>query len=146
MENPGGQDEQDTVELWYAPLPKPLTAIAWHHYFVVRRGTTNTTKTTDRYEVWQTKNAGGESAGHVHKNLMGAERGVGGGAAVRVREWTGAEAERLARVLDAAFANYPHRERYLVFPGPNSNTFVGWVLSEAGVRHRLDWRGIGRWF
>ena len=31
-----------------------------------------------------------------------------------------------------------------MWPGPNSNTFVAWVLREAGVEHALDPRGIGR--
>jgi hypothetical protein len=31
-----------------------------------------------------------------------------------------------------------------MWPGPNSNTFVAWVLREAGVEHALDPRAIGR--
>ncbi len=129
------------VELWAAPLPKPLTAFAWHHYFVVRR-----TERSDRYEVWQTQDAGGESMGHVHRNLMPPERGVGGGPASCLQRWNGATAERISVVLADAFTRYPHRDRYLVFPGPNSNTFVAWVLREGNVDFVFDWRAIGSHF
>jgi hypothetical protein len=57
--------------------------------------------------------------------------------------WEGEEARRIARVLEKA-AEYPHCERYRMWPGPNSNTFVAWVLREAGIAARLDPRGIGR--
>lgn len=117
-----------SVELWYAPLPRPLSRFAWHHWFVVRAGSA-----TDRWEVWQSQNAGGESVGHVHKNLMAPERGVGGGDAVHVFTWRGAEAENIVRVLERTRTHYPDRFRYLSFPGPNSNTFVAWVLRRAGL-------------
>lgn len=117
-----------TVELWYAPLPRPLSWFAWHHWFVVRHG-----ETIDRWEVWQSQSAGGESTGHIHKNLMRPESGVGGGASVRLFRWQGMEAENIVRILEHAWTNYPHRLRYLAFPGPNSNTFVAWVLKRAGL-------------
>ena len=132
-----------SVELWYAPLPRPLSRFAWHHWFVVRDG-----DSVARWEVWQTQNAGGESVGHVHKNLMAAERGVGGGNAVHVFTWHGAEAENIARVLERTWSHYPDRFRYLSFPGPNSNTFVAWVLRRAGLTADaallLKWQAIGR--
>lgn len=34
-------------------------------------------------------------------------------------------------------SDYPHRERYLAWPGPNSNIFASWVLRRAGIRHRI---------
>src|SRR5713101_8836549 len=41
-------------------------------------------------------------------------------------------------------AEYPYRRRYLAWPGPNSNTYVAWVLRRAGVAADLDPRGIGK--
>ncbi|MBC7807324.1 MAG: DUF3750 domain-containing protein [Akkermansiaceae bacterium] len=135
--------ESVTVELWYAPLPRPLSRFAWHHWFVVRDG-----PTAVRWEVWQRQGAGGESAGHIYKNLMRPESGVGGGASVRLFTWQGAEAENIARILERAWTNYPHRTRYLAFPGPNSNTFVAWVLKRSGLAGDgallLRWQAIGR--
>ena len=48
-----------SVELRYAPLPY-IGLIAWHYWFVVSDGTGR-----HRWEVWQTKNAGGFCIGHV---------------------------------------------------------------------------------
>ena len=126
------------VQLRYATLPRPLGALAAHYWFVVWDG-----EACHRWEVWQTKNAGGRSIGHVHCDLKPPDAGVGGGPAVIAVEWSGADALAIASVLAAA-RRYPHRERYLAWPGPNSNTFVAWVLRRAGIRHRLGWRALGK--
>lgn len=135
------------VELWYAPLPPPLSRFAWHHWFVVRDG-----DAADRWEVWQTKNAGGESRGHVVKNLMAPQRGVGGGDAVCLFTWRGSDAEGLVRALRRAWVSYPFQNVYRAFPGPNSNTFVAWILRRAGLGRDaallLKRQAVGRgwWF
>ena len=35
-------------------------------------------------------------------------------------------------------------DRYRYWPGPNSNSYVAWVLERAGIEYALGWRGIGR--
>ena len=47
-----------------------------------------------------------------------------------VWETTGAEAERLIPKIEAAIAAYPHGKRgaYRLWPGPNSNSFVAYIL------------------
>jgi hypothetical protein len=47
-----------------------------------------------------------------------------------VHEIRGDEAERLIPQFEAAIAAYPFAERggYRIWPGPNSNSFVAWVL------------------
>jgi hypothetical protein len=121
------------VELRAAPLPF-IGAIAVHCWFVVAG---------ERWEVWQTKNAGGTCIGHVHRGLKPPEDGVGGGPSHVVARWEGDAAQRIAAVLNQV-EKYPYRERYRSWPGPNSNTFVAWVLREARVEHRLPWRALGR--
>jgi len=111
--------------LRYAPLPW-IGALAWHYWFVVADETGR-----HRWEVWQTKNAGGTCIGHVHRDLKAPEDGVGGGPSRVVTEWFGED---------------PYCETYHYWPGPNSNTFVAWVLREAGIQHPLDPRGLGRKF
>ncbi len=59
-------------------------------------------------------------------------------------EWRGDEAARLAAVLSRCGSEYPFCSRYLPWPGPNSNTFVAWVLAQSGVEHALGWRAVGR--
>lgn len=40
---------------------------------------------------------------------------------------SGAQAVSLIPKVEEAIANYPWRDEYQVFPGPNSNTFPAWV-------------------
>ena len=79
----------------------------------------------------------------MHCDLKAPEDGVGGGPSRLAKEWAGDEALRIARVLRQA-GTYPWCETYRMWPGPNSNTFVAWVLRQAGVEHTLDRRGIGK--
>jgi hypothetical protein len=127
------------VQLRYAPLPW-IGAFAWHYWFVVTDATG-----CHRWEVWQTKNAGGTCIGHVHCDLKPPEDGVGGGPSRLATQWDGEAARRILEVLKNV-KTYPYCERYRYWPGPNSNTFVAWVLRQAGVEHVLDRRGIGRRF
>jgi hypothetical protein len=126
------------VELRYAPLPV-IGLIAVHYWFVVRDDMGG----CHRWEVWQTQNAGGRAIGHVHCDLKAPEDGVGGGPARLAATFTGTEAERIAEVLARA-DKYPHARKYRYWPGPNSNSFVAWVLRQAGIRYALHWKGIGR--
>ena len=126
-----------TVELRYAPLPV-IGIIAWHYWFVV-----TDEQGCHRWEVWQTKNAGGSCIGHVHCDLKRPQDGVGGGPSRVAAQWSGEPALRIARVL-AEVESYPYCETYRYWPGPNSNTFVAWVLRQAGIDEALDPRGIGR--
>jgi hypothetical protein len=102
----------------------------------------------ERWEVWQTKNAGGRGTnhvriGHVYCNLKAPEDGVGGGPSRVLADWEGDAARRIAEVLNQ-IGKYPYCERYRYWPGPNSNSFVAWVLREARIEHRLPWRALGR--
>jgi hypothetical protein len=125
------------AQLKFASLPAPLGLVAVHFWFTVGG---------DRWEVWQRRNAGGTSFGHLHRNLKAPEEGVGGGPARLACEWPGAAGIRIRNVLEESALCYPFRQRYLPWPGPNSNTFVAWVLRRAGIDYRLPWKAIGRNF
>jgi len=126
------------VELRYATLPWPLRHVAAHYWFVVWDD-----DGCHRWEVWQTRNAGGRSIGHVHCDLKTADEGVGGGPMRVAAQFTGGDAMAIARVLRHA-ESYPYSQRYFVWPGPNSNTFVAWVLRRAGVAQPLNWMAFGK--
>lgn len=126
------------VQLRYAPLPF-IGAIAVHYWFVVY----DDHGACHRWEVWQTKDAGGTSYGHVHCDLKAPEADVGGGPSRLATEWHAEEAARIAAVL-AEPRGYPQHARYRYWPGPNSNSFVAWVLQRAGIDYALHWKGIGR--
>jgi hypothetical protein len=131
----------NSVQLRYATLPFPLGWLAVHYWFVVFEPG----GACHRWEVWQTKNAGGTSVGHLHCDLKGPDAGVGGGPARIAAEWTGEQAASIRRILENC-GHYPYCHRYLPWPGPNSNTFAAWVLRQAGIAHRLPWKAIGRHF
>ena len=125
------------VELRYAGLPF-IGFLAVHYWFVVEeRGERH------RWEVWQIADAGGTSVGHLHLDLKAPEADVGGGPSRIAAEWRGEAAERIAAVLSQCGRQYPFCARYLPWPGPNSNTFVAWVLAQAGIEHGLGWRAHG---
>lgn len=126
------------VELRRAGLPF-IGVLAVHYWFVVEEGGER-----HRWEVWQSADAGGRSAGHLHQDLKAPEADVGGGPSRVEAEWRGDEATRIAAVLSRCASDYPFCGRYFAWPGPNSNTFVAWVLARAGIEHRLGWRGHGR--
>lgn len=123
------------VELWAAKLPV-LGRIAWHHWLIVDR-----TDCYDRWEVWQTKGLTKNSWGYLYRNLGARSAGVGNGEGWRIESWGGDEANYLAGRIETSPTAYPWRNRYVVVPGPNSNTYVQWVLREV---HQLGWHGIGR--
>src|SRR5262245_26057273 len=111
------------VQLRCASLPSILGLIVDHYWFVVIEEASR----RHRWEVWQKSNAGGRSIGHVHCDLKNPDAGVGGGPARIAKEWSGADASRLRRVIEQS-RQYPYCHRYHYWPGPNSNTFAAWVL------------------
>ena len=127
------------VHLRYAALPWLAGWVADHYWFVVYD---NGTGACHRWEVWQSPDAGGVSIGHVHCDLKGPDEDVGGGPARIAAVWHGAQARALRAVLEHP-ERYPHTQHYAYWPGPNSNTFVAWVLREAGVDYRLNARAVG---
>ena len=131
------------VQLKYASLPAPLGLLAVHYWFNVLDPASGI---CDRWEVWQSRDAGGTSCGHLHCNLKAPESGVGGGPARLAAEWQGDEALRLKGILEEAKTRYPFCDHYLPWPGPNSNTFAAWVLRAAGIELRLPWNAIGKDF
>lgn len=128
------------VELKYAGIPR-LGIIAVHYWFVA-----SDNGFRDRWEVWQSPNAGGASTGHLHRNLMHPDSSVGGGPTQLEKVWTDADARNISEALFESWKVYPFRECYRAVPGPNSNTYVAWVLNRAKISHRLSWKAIGKNF
>jgi hypothetical protein len=128
------------VQLRRASLPQPLSAMAVHYWFAAWDADF---RVWERWEVWQQKGLTTTSWGYVHRDLSAIDAPVGGGESVVERQWYGDEARALIAALHAS-PLYPHRDLYRAWPGPNSNTYVAWVLREAGVAADLDPKAIGK--
>lgn len=113
------------VELRAARIPI-IGFFAHHHWFVVVRSGRR-----DRWEVWQHANVGGDfSVGYLHKNLLPPDAGVGNGPSWVIQCWRGEVTRTLASRIESSPDTYPWCFKYRYWPGPNSNTFVQWVLGE----------------
>lgn len=134
------------VQLRAAKIPL-VGWLAVHYWYVVLDS-----QTAQRWEVWQRRELKPESWGHLHKNLMNPDAGVGNGASWLVHQWSGSNgdakgtaiADRLGEIIINSPETYPHRYCYRYWPGPNSNTYAQWVLSQAEIEFNLGWRGVGR--
>ncbi len=134
-------DELEPQALLVAvPLPPPLT-FAVHPWFLVQEPG----GAWARWEVWQDPR---EPWGHVlHQEDLtpaGSTDDFGGGPPHVLARWSGAEATRLAATLAREAPSYRHRDRYLAWPGPNSNTFVVEMLRAADLEVDLPACMIGR--
>ncbi|NNE01053.1 MAG: DUF3750 domain-containing protein [Pirellulaceae bacterium] len=121
------------VDLYAARLPPPFS-FAEHYWLLIGRD-----DSIDRWEVWQ--EPGGDSWGHLHRNLLTPTQSVSRRPSRFVRRWQGGTADELAKRIEASPTQYPWLNRYHYWPGPNSNTYVQWIL---GQSYQLGWRGFGR--
>lgn len=93
-----------------------------------------------RYEVvgWGTP---------VRRNAYAADARWYGNRPYVVAEFSGDEAARLIPRIEQSIARYPHQQRgsYTVWPGPNSNTFVAWVVRNTdGLSAELPPVAVGK--
>ena len=132
-------DNQHVVSLWASNIPN-LGAIAVHHWFVI-----DDCGEQSRWEVWQTANVIcndiGESWDHLHRDLLPLEQGMRNGAAYKLEQWTGETARQLIQRIHSSPEQYPWCSKYRYWPGPNSNTYVQWVLLG---RYSLGRKGLGK--
>ena len=60
-------------------------------------------------------------------------------------DYRGASAARLIPAIEAAVARYPAPDRYRAWPGPNSNTFIAWLVREVpGLEVALPANALGK--
>lgn len=68
-----------------------------------------------------------------------------GGGDVRLHgSWHGNEAAEAIVCLKREVPRYPHKNVYRAWPGPNSNTFVDYMLRECGLHADLPATAIGK--
>lgn len=126
------------VELRAAKIPH-IGLIAAHYWFVIYRA-----GETQRWEVWQKAQQNTTSWGYIHNNLLPITQGVGNGDSWLETQWQGQQAMQLAALIEQSPLNYPNKQRYCYWPGPNSNTYVQWLLNQAQISYQLRPQGIGK--
>jgi len=111
------------VQVWAARTWGWKGAFAVHSWIVLKdEGAAE----YERYEVvgWGV----GRGLPAVRRNLRPADGYWAGNAPELLGEKRGAEAAAAIPKIRAAIAAYPWADRYLTWPGPNSNSFVAYVL------------------
>ena len=127
------------IQLRAAKITGLIGYIAVHYWFAIIKD-----NQIDRWEVWATPSRSQESWGHLHKNLMSYENGVGNGKSWVESEWNGKFALNLAEIIEHTPQIYPYNHYYRYYPGPNSNTYVQWVLNQTKSNYFLSEKGIGK--
>lgn len=142
LNHSGGNEPM--VTLWTSAIPM-LGKIAEHHWLVISDEGSHT-----RWEVWQSANVIcndiGESWDHLHRDLLPPEQGVGNGPAYKLCAWLDDDARYLIDRITTSPQRYPWCSQYRYWPGPNSNTYIQWIL--LGM-HTLGRKGLGKrycWF
>jgi hypothetical protein len=128
------KNDRYQVFLFSSPASIPVS-FERHHWFVTnRKGELN------RYEVIMTNNRDNGDVIHLFKNYLPPYRGIG--VIHRQRKWLwGAKLMGMAEGGDDSFVHrmvdaiensrysYPRVREYKLF-GPNSNTYVEWILEQ----------------
>lgn len=141
-----------SVALWASPMPRPIS-FAVHTWFVV-----SYQGNQDRYEVWDP--ASSNTNGVLCINIAPPDRGCRTHifsdplqsqqtfTSLQLAEVTGPAGSAAAALYNFIVHNspaYPHKGRYVMYPGPNSNTYTQWVLNQfADSELRLPWNAFGK--
>lgn len=133
------RDRGATAAVLSFTLLHPLDGIARHAWFAVRDAGES------RWERWEIGSYSGSTGpyawGHVHRNLGGPIQGSN----VRLHGiLRGKRARRFIACLRKESPEYEHRELYVPWPGPNSNTYVDVMMRRCGFRAELPATAIGK--
>ena len=132
------------VELRAAKIPGLAGIIADHYWLLILRSVEEKhDQTCDRWEVWQHSDQNDSCWGHLHKNLLTPFQGVGNGSSHLIKQWMDDEALSIAKKIEASPRTYPFTKKYRYWPGPNSNTYAQWIVSD---KMKLSIRAIGKNF
>lgn len=121
---PKPEEEKEAVVQVYA-----ARTYNWRGYFAVHPWIAIKPKNADRYTVYQV----------TGWNLWRQGTSVSARPDVPDRYWygrrpqllqtlTGESAEKAIPQIEQAAADYPYADRYQLWPGPNSNTFIAYIL------------------
>ncbi len=138
----------DQAWLMGSKLPFPLSFIAIHTWFVV----SDRQNLTHRWEIWHRQLPAEKRFGHIHYNLFPPFLGIAINPLTRSRTWAskvynyweGDIPLELLRLLAESAQSYPVRNKYHYWPGPNSNTYIQWILRRLSQPvENLPWKAVG---
>lgn len=94
----------------------------------------------ERWEVFQRKN--NKDMGYVYKNLFNPKEGMNINPWRKHPKW---KSKEIFSVKEKNAKEYPHKNKYVLWPGPNSNTFTQWVLNQfSEIKNKLPWNAFGK--
>lgn len=137
------------VSLYRCPANLPFF-FAIHPWFVVEIGNTVT-----RWEVGFRSYASATNWNHLYKDLLPPFKGIGifpysfaylweGQKVASIEGEENSTAERMAKFIQDSPNIYPFCNEYSL-SGPNSNTYVQWVLNNfPEFKVKLPWNAIGK--
>ena len=128
-----------------AAIPGAITDIARHSWFAVRG---EGEEQWERWEVFQftirprqRPNGGWD---YLHRRIHDPLDDVGAGYVQIHGVLRGAEASRFIACLRRESPDYEHRANYVVWPGPNSNTYVDVMMRRCEFPAELPTTAIGK--
>jgi hypothetical protein len=124
--------ETPLVRLYYSPL-KWIGFGAIHPHLITHDKTG-----WNRWEIWDIDPKTGS---YLRKNGVGLNHHMGRGDQWVAAEWHGNDAQLILDILKEG--SYPYKYNYWFWPGPNSNTFIGWVLRRAQIKFDFPFRAWG---
>jgi hypothetical protein len=136
------QDETATVMVMSAALGGPMKQVARHPWIAARpRGSS----AFERWEVMCCPSSTSGTVRHSHRSPL-SDHGGGGGDVQVHAVIRGTAATSAIECIRREAEVYPYDDEYLVWPGPNSNTFVDWMVRTCALDVELPSTSIGRDF
>ncbi len=133
--------EEAVVLVGSAALAAPMNGIARHPWVALREAGA---QRWERWEVMCCPNSSPMSTVRRSSISPLSDHGGGGGDVRFHGVWKGKRAEKMIECIRREAPRYPYRNRYLAFPGPNSNTFVDYMMRKCGIHANLAAGSIGK--
>jgi len=133
-------DAKSYVIVGSGALPDAMNKIARHPWISLKRPG----ESWERWEVMCCSKSPPLGTVRRHGVLPDSDHGAGGGD-VRYHAFVeGVEAEEIIECVRREGPKYPHRFSYRVWPGPNSNTFVDYLIRECDIGSDLPASSVGK--
>jgi len=139
VHEPKGTDP--VVIVGSAALPEPISGIARHPWVSLRPGG------SEKWERWEVMCCPDGSKFSTVKRSSIRPTSDYGGSGGDVRFHALIRGKRAAKIISCVrkkAPTYPQRNEYQGWPGPNSNTFVDWLVRACAIRTELPAPNIGR--